>query len=144
MSAEFNVGQTKSMQDFEELALSLCARPGMYCIDPSLAAVCAYLRGFDAARDGGPLLGFQQWLIVRRRADHNLVWEGLVLWEAFPETRSLPTPRALDDDALGIKVFASLLAAFFKERRERSVAAIFDDHTRWLRRQKWYTGPLRR
>ena len=132
------------MQDFEELALFLCARPGMYCIDSSLATVCAYLGGFDAARDGGPLLGFHQWLVVRRRAGNNIAWEGHVLWEAFPETRSLPTSRSPDDEALGIKVFASLLSAFFKERRERSVAAIFDDHTRWLRRQKWYTGPLRR
>ncbi|MDR3619274.1 MAG: hypothetical protein P4L85_07985 [Paludisphaera borealis] len=57
---------------FEQLVDDLCQRPGMFVFPPSFGAVCAYLDGFDVARNHGPLIGLQQWLVVRARACYEL------------------------------------------------------------------------
>ncbi|HEX8915624.1 MAG TPA: hypothetical protein VF796_24940 [Humisphaera sp.] len=118
---------------FEDLVRHLCERPGMYVRNGGFDAVCAYLDGFDAARDGGPLLGLWEWLVTRQRGGTNQTWVGLV-------TNELPADA---DDRQRAAALGKLLAEFFAARRTLGVSKIFQDYSRWQVRQKWYDGPLR-
>jgi hypothetical protein len=134
------------MTDFETLAANVCKRPGMYVGCDSYAAVCAYLNGFDVARDRGPLMGFHPWMVLRQGSGDNVTWAGLVLHEALG--RPMPG-RDIAELSPGqnktcIKRLGELLGAFFEERRRRSVTGILHDYAKWLLRKKWYRGPLRR
>jgi hypothetical protein len=40
---------------FDELFRGVCARPSMYVQPATFATVCAFIDGFDTARNGGPL-----------------------------------------------------------------------------------------
>jgi hypothetical protein len=57
---------------FEWLVDNICARPQMYVTPATFGAVCAYLSGFDAARNGGPLVGLHPWLVVRAGDGNSL------------------------------------------------------------------------
>jgi hypothetical protein len=123
---------------FEQLVAHLTLRPQMYVNPVTLTAVCAYLGGFDAARSGGPLIGFQQWLVVRRNGGNNLHWTGLVRLELMTETADAGVPEEQTVASLG-----RLLAEFFEYRRTNGITKVFNDYARWLLRRAWYTGPLR-
>ena len=64
--------------DFAKMVAHLCAGPAMYVGRADFSAVVAYLEGFSAARGGGPLLGFREWLVVKANAGENIHWAGLV------------------------------------------------------------------
>ncbi|MDB5311142.1 MAG: hypothetical protein JWO38_5344 [Gemmataceae bacterium] len=125
---------------FDELVGRLCSHPQMYVNPVSFGAVCAYLDGFNAARNGGPLIGFQPWLVVRAKDGNNLHWQGLA-------RRLLPT--VADDVALpveerAIRALGRLIAEYLEYRRTNGLTKVFNDYSRWLLRRSWYTGPLRR
>lgn len=122
--------------EFERLVESLCVRPNMYATPATYGTVCAYLCGFDAARSGGPLVGLQQWLVVRHGDGNNLHWCELA-------RRQLPTVDAeLHDEELAIRSLGRLLAEFFAYRRANGITKVFHEYARWLLKQSWYTGPL--
>jgi hypothetical protein len=130
--------------DFEALATNVCKRPGMYVGGESFAAVCVYLNGFDAGRDGGPLIGFHPWMVLRQDSGNNVAWEGLVLSEAFGGAAHPDLDRlSAEQNRQCTQKLGQLLAQFFEERRTRTVTAILHDYAKWLLRKKWYTGPLR-
>jgi len=127
--------------DFPELVRHLCAQPGMYVGTATLATVTAYLNGYDHARDGGPLCGFREWLIVRLNEGNNLAWPGLA-------PRLFPTLDGWKDadhenETIKIGALGMVLDAFFAFRRERGLPKIFHAYGKWLLRRQWYTGPLR-
>jgi hypothetical protein len=126
--------------EFERLVESLCVRPQMYASPATYGAVCAYLCGFDAARSGGPLMGLREWLVVRAGDGNNLPWSGLA-------RRQLPQDHAdaeLPDEERAIRALGRLLAEFFEYRRANGITKVYHEYARWLLRQSWYTGPLRR
>lgn len=47
----------------------------------------AFLDGFDMARRGRELKGFQEWLVSRLGFGPNLHWSGLVLYVAYPRRK---------------------------------------------------------
>jgi hypothetical protein len=134
----------EQMADFERLAVQVCSRPGMFVGCSSFAAVTAFLEGFDVARDGGPLVGFHPWLVLRTGSGHNTRWPTLVLLQALDD---MPGPDIADlspdQNKCCIAKLRELLIEFFDHRRNRSIAGIVHDYAKWLRRKKWYDGPLR-
>src|SRR5947207_973737 len=52
-------------EGFGQMVAHLCARRGMFVGAADFSAVVAYIDGFNAARGGGPLLGFREWLTLR-------------------------------------------------------------------------------
>ena len=116
----------------------------MYVGCESFAAVCAYLHGFDVARDEGPLMGFHPWMVVRQGAGNNLGWDVLVLGEAIGQMPGRDIAElSPEQDRRCIEKLGELLAQFFEERRKRYVTGILHDYAKWLLRQEWYDGPLR-
>ena len=124
-----------------EVIRHLCENPGMYVSPANLATVMAYLSGFDRARDGGPLCGFREWLIVRLNEGNNLAWTGLAP-RLFP---SVADQVGLDpeNEASSIRALGAVLEMFFKFRDEQGLTKIFHDYGKWLLKHQWYTGPLR-
>ncbi len=125
--------------DFERLVINICAHPQMYVNPPTFGAVCAYLGGFDAARNGGPLVGLHPWLVVRLGDGNNLHWSGLVRRQLPAD----PDDAGLSDDERDIRALGRLLGEFFAYRQTNGLTKVFRDYARWLVRRSWYTGPLR-
>jgi len=125
---------------FEQLVANLCLRPQMYVGSTSFVAVCAYLDGFNHARSGGPLIGLQQWLVVRLNTGNNLHWAG-VARQQLPHD---PADAQLSEEERAVRSLGRLLAEFFEYRRANGVTKVFHEYARWLLRWSWYTGPLRR
>jgi hypothetical protein len=102
-------------------------------------SVCAYLNGYNAACNGGPLIGFQQWLIVRANGGNNIFWTKLAEMEIGTglEREQAPSSEQM------IEALGQLLAKFFEYRRTNGITKIFHEYAKWLLRKSWYTGPLR-
>jgi hypothetical protein len=133
------------MADFEDLVAKICKRPGMYVGCDSFAAVCAYLHGYDAARDEGPLMGFHAWMVLRQDSGNNVGWDWLVLADAIgPMPGRDIAELSADQNRLCVQKLGELLAEFFADRRRRTLTGILHDYAKWLLRKKWYDGPLRR
>lgn len=112
--------------EFEALVSNLCARPGMYVAEPTIAAVVAYLVGYDDALHGAPLLGFHQWLVVRGDIGNNQHWAAVAIGHS-----EIPALRAL-------------LEEYFTYRRRHGITKVFYEYGKWLLGKKWYRGPLRK
>ncbi|WP_162656993.1 hypothetical protein [Tuwongella immobilis] len=124
---------------FEQLVAQLCTHPGMYVAPVTFGAVCAYLDGFDTARNGGPLMGWQPWLVVRASVGNNLHWSELARRQAVAD----PADAELPDEVQAIRALGRLLAEFFEYRQASRITKLFHDYAHWLLTQSWYTGPLR-
>ena len=129
------------MLEFNELVRHICRNPGMYVTPSSLATVMAYLRGFDMARDDGPLCGLREWLVVRLNDGNNRVWEGLIP-QLFPTVAERVESQTDDEDSR-FHALGEVLESFFQYRSEQGLTKIFYDHGKWLLKHEWYTGPLR-
>jgi hypothetical protein len=129
--------------DFAELVGTLCKRPGMWVCQPYFSSVCAYIRGYNHARDGGPLAGFREWLIVRTNGGNNLPWEVLVRLIALPDS-DLTGQLTTEQEASCLQGLASLLEEYLRFREENGITKVHYDYARWLLRRPWYSGPLRK
>jgi hypothetical protein len=129
--------------EFTELVSRLCLRPGLWVLPPYFSTVCAFIRGYDHARDGGPLAGFREWLVVRADRGDNLTWEGLVKILILPG-HDLTEPLTADREESCLKALASLFEEFFRFREEQGITRVHYDYARWLLRKRWYMGPLRK
>jgi hypothetical protein len=125
--------------DFEQLVTNICQRPSMFVCPPSYETVCAYLTGFDAARNGGPLTGLHPWLVLRCNEGNNLVWQAL----ASKQLALWSVDTNLPEEDLRIRALGRMLAEFFEYRRDNGTTKIFYDYAKWLLRRSWYDGPLR-
>ena len=126
--------------DFAQLVGDICLRPGMMVSPVTFDTVCAYFEGFNAARSGGPLMGLEQWLIVRANEGNNRVWSAL----AREQLSIDPADAGLPDEEQAIRALGRLLAEFFEYRRSNGITKVFHEYAKWLLRRSWYTGPLRR
>ena len=129
--------------EFPDLICHLCKRPGMYVRSAYFSSVCAYINGYDEARDGGPLAGFREWLIVRADGGNNLTWDGLVMLLVMPDADQTG-PLAADQETRLLQGMAGLFEEFFGFRQEHGITKIHHDYARWLLRKRWYTGSLRK
>jgi hypothetical protein len=117
-------------------------RLGMYFPKIEFNAVAAFVDGFNLATNGGLLVGFREWLVVRLGYGNNLRWEGLVLRLTFPETESPGGQlHRTDNQNRAVQSLFTLLEAFLQERESAdSLRRIFLRYEGWLKRQDWY-GP---
>lgn len=132
-------GEIIDDDDFQQLVAQICRTPGMYVKPPYFRSVLAFLSGFDTARNGGPLVGFQQWLIVRGDGGNNVSWEGLLEQQLGIETKQ----QDLEADRRAVTALGALLAEFISHRRRSGITRIMHDYANWLLSQSWYDGPLR-
>jgi hypothetical protein len=124
---------------FAQMVAHLCSRPGIYVGCADFSAVVAYIDGFNAARGGGPLLGFREWLIVKANAGNNLHWAGLVKLIHSP-----PSLQDADKEEYWIGVAGRWIAEYLAFRNEYGITKVYYEYGRWLLRKRWYRGPLRK
>jgi hypothetical protein len=113
---------------FRTLAQAVIQRPQMYVHPVTFGAVCAYLSGFDAACEGGPLCGFREWLLVRVKGWGNLSWQGLI------ERIGTQGAQLAEDQA--IRGLGELLEEFFQHRDQVGLPQVFHEYTQWLDRER--------
>ncbi len=120
----------------------LRSRPGLLGLDGSFGQHAAFVDGINAGQDGGFLLGFREWLIVRADVGANLTWRGLVLRLSLPngaESGNLSNLSA-DEDKQIAAAFVELLSEFIDAREKPDgYVRIYDSYLKWLRGQEWYS-----
>jgi hypothetical protein len=108
-------------------------RPAMYTGEESYAAVCAFLGGFDLARDGGPLSGFHEWLVIRVGGGDNLHWSGLVKLLVASDPSF---PLSAEHNRLCLDGLFPILSEFLAYRESVGLTRIHQEYAQWLSRQK--------
>jgi hypothetical protein len=105
--------------------------PGMYVYKAEFDSMAAFIGGFDLATNGGLLLGFREWLIVKLGYASNLAWPALALRLIFHANNQKRAVAELFDS----------LEAFLQERQAPDgLRRIILAYQEWLKRQDWY-GP---
>jgi hypothetical protein len=112
----------------------------MYVGCADFSAVVAFLDGFNAARGGGPLLGFREWLVVKANTGNNLHWAGLVKLLNRPR----PAEGGEREEGFWIETLGRVIAEYLAFRAENGITKVYYDYGRWLVRHRWYRGPLRK
>jgi|GEM_PF-1878025 len=128
--------------EFKGLVQKLCKQPGMWVSKPYFPSVCAYIRGYDDAREGGPLAGFREWLIVQLDDGNNLSWEGLVRKIIFRSEIS-DVPVQAQEEMESLLKLASLIDEYLVFRSLNGITKIYYDYAQWLLKKHWYSGTLR-
>ena len=102
---------------FPEVLADLQSRPGMFLRKVTYDSVASCIQGFDLGTGFEFLKGFKEWLCSRATQGHNMGWPVLVLYIAFPESK---TPwRNLEDPESEQQAIATLfqcLRDFCSER----------------------------
>lgn len=113
----------------------------MYLPVPSYDAVVAYVLGYDAATQGGLLVGFREWLIVKLQDGNNLSWPALLLQLEQREQGFRPQTSAPEKAEMRAAEFMNAtLEQFVSERDARGgLRQIYAAYEAWLRQQQWYT-----
>lgn len=122
--------------ELEQMLQNLCKRPDSYLPNATLGSVCGYVQGFDAARNGGLLVGLHQWLVVKHDGPNNVHWS----WRMSALARKNVGESASENEA--IAEFAALMAQFLSYRRKKGLTTIFYEYARWLLSKSWYDGPV--
>jgi hypothetical protein len=130
--------EQKIRMELPELVRQLCQRPSMWALSPHFSSVCAYIRGYDHARDGGPLAGFREWLVVRVDGVNNLGWQGLVMDHLMPYFDVRTSPLTAEQESSCLQGLADLFEEFYGFRQEHGITKIHYDYARWLIRKRWY------
>lgn len=130
------------MSDHRRVFSELRRTPGMFVWNVNYDSITGFIEGYDQAFQGGALLGFREWLVVRNDGGNNLAWVGLVLYLAFPGAadpyeRMNESPEARD---AALNMLFDLLDEFLAIRQDRldGLRSVFFEHEKWLRRQDWY------
>lgn len=120
--------------DYRKLFADVRQRPGMFTLDGSFHDFTVFVRGCEAGNDWQLLAGFRESLVVRCGLGDNLIWEALVLHQAFPDG---PPPRAqlkagTAVNGVAVEALFRLLDEFLRRRTEHGdLAKIFDEYVTW-------------
>lgn len=97
--------------------------------------------GYDAAAEGGVLVGFHEWLVPRVGEGANLGWPALVLHLAFPRSKNVHEElRQGGNQTFAIDFLFRTIAEFDDDRsKPEGLRRIYLEYERWLRTQEWYT-----
>ncbi len=131
------------MRNLFEALEPVFARPEMYVGAEDYERVIALVVGFDLASQGGALVGFREWLVVRNDGPANAAWPELVRDGASKASTPPPVCETGVSQREMIGELAELLRLFMLEREKRGVRSIFLDFQGWVARQDWYApgGP---
>lgn len=123
------------MYQHRELFEAIRTRTSMFLPEETYTAVAAFILGYDLACEGGVLVGFREWLVVRLDGGSNVGWESLVLYAAFPSAKDVrksvhASPKA---QRHAIDTLFELLAEYESVRtRQDGLKGIFLAFDRWL------------
>lgn len=131
-----------SHSDAKHIILRICQRPGMWVSPPTFNAACGFILGLDSSRDGGPLNGFHEWCVLRLRGGANVHWHRLV--EKLTGFNACDAGASLEQHEAAIGRLGAIMEEFLKYREKNGVVAIYYEYARWLLKQNWYDGPLRK
>lgn len=126
------------MHQHRELFEQIRTRTGMYLPEETFVAVAALVLGYDLACEGGVLVGFREWLVVRLNGGSNLGWESLVLHAAFPSAKDpqravLANPQS---QRHAIDTLFELLAEYDDVRtKPDGLKDVFLGFDRWVQQQ---------
>lgn len=126
--------ERRHVTGFEDMVRHLSTRPGMWVTPATFVTVCAFLDGFDQGRDGAPLLGFKEWMVVRSNGGNNLAWFALA-------NDLVPGQQ---DERRRIMGLGELIGEYLQYREDQGITKVFYDYGKWLLRKSWYRGPLRK
>ena len=108
---------TGGSMSFPEVLSDLESRPGMFLRKVTYDSVASCIQGFDLGTGFEFLKGFKEWLCLRATFGHNMSWPVLVLYIAFPESktpwRMLENP---DSEQQAIATLFQCLRDFCSER----------------------------
>jgi hypothetical protein len=121
-----------------EVLANMRKRPGMYIRPATYDTAVAFVDGYDTATQGGLLVGFREWLVVKLDGGNNLIWSVLVS-DLMHHTTGMKEFKSPDDHNAAIEFLFATLDQFLGERDERGgMRRIYVAYERWLRRQDWY------
>jgi len=121
-----------------EVLANLRKRPGMYLSPATYDTAVAFVDGYDTATQGGLLVGFREWLVVKLGEGNNLVWSALVS-DLMQCTTGMKEIKSPDDHKAAIEFLFATLDQFLNERDEwGGMRRIYVAYERWLHRQDWY------
>jgi hypothetical protein len=127
-----------------QILLDLRKRPEMYLPVVTYEAAASFVLGYDAALQGGLLLGFREWLVTQLKQGSNLSWSVLALElirQRAPESISVNTSPMTDNHSAAVDGLLSTIETFLRERNQTGGARrIFATYGQWLEQQDWY-GP---
>ena len=126
--------------EYRKLFSDVRQRPELFTMDGSFHDFTVFIRGCEAGNDGQLLAGFREWLVVRCGHGDNLIWEALVLHQAFPD--GPPRRAQLTADAelnrVAVETLFRLLDEYLGLRAEHGgLARIFDEYLTWRKAQSW-------
>jgi hypothetical protein len=114
----------------------------MYLSLVEFDVAAAFIQGFDLASNGGALVGFREWLVVKLGYGNNLAWSESALRLAFPDAEA-PRQCLLQsgEQKRAVELLFRLLEEFWQEREApHGLRRIYLKYQAWLQRQDWY-GP---
>lgn len=119
-------------------------RPSMFLTSVTFDTVTAYLSGYDAAKNGGLLIGLREWAISKLRFGNNLVWPSLMYQLIFPGRTSSSNTIENADQQRAVESLFQLLREFFNERDSRDgLRQIYLRYSTWLESQEWYDPDIK-
>ena len=110
--------------------------PGMYLRRVDFDVAVAFVHGFNVATNGGLLVGFREWLIVRLNGGNNLDWSQLLL--RIDPSERVGDPSASTEEARVAFLFSTLDEFLAERERPTGMRSIFVRYDDWLRAQDWY------
>ncbi len=126
-----------------QIFLDLRKRPEMYLPAVTYDAAASFVLGYDAALQGGLLLGFREWLVTQLNQGSNMSWSVLALElirQRAPASISGNTSLITDNHSADVDGLMSTIEAFLRERSQTGGARrIFAAYGQWLEQQDWYT-----
>jgi hypothetical protein len=126
------------MHQHRELFEQIRTRTSMFLLEETYAEAAALVLGYDLACEGGVLVGFREWLVVRLDGGSNLSWPALVMQAAFPSAGDpqravIANPKA---QRHAIDTLFGLLAEYDDARtKPDGLKGVFLAFDRWLRQQ---------
>ena len=123
-------------KQYRALLTAIRREPARHGPDGAFASTTAFVLGLDAGSNWNMLAGFQEWLVVRRGAGHDLAWPILVR-HLSPGGWGRPLTQQADTAAL--TTLHRLLGEYFNTREQPDgLGRIFRDYQSWLTTQAWY------
>ena len=126
------------MRHHRELFENVRKRTGMYVVPETYEMVTTFIFGYDSAYEGGVLVGFYEWLVLRLGRSSCLGWPGLVLDVAFPRSKnpSRELSRSAKAQRHAIDTLFTLIDEFDSVRAERDgLKDIYVRYDRWQAEQ---------
>ncbi len=124
--------------NIEEHLKALQKRTGMYITGERCTSLAAYIQGMDTAMNGGLLIGFREWLIVRINGGNNLHWLHLIIYHVFPK---LSVDDVIENDEYNLIInntLIDMLLAYFIYKNEVGLMVVYLNYQKWLEKQSWY------